>query len=354
MRSSKSVPISGDGDMSSQFPSRRIRMLLIGIGMVLMIIIFALSIATLSKVNRGPDHGPDDHHTDTTISPTTAPNNPTLVTSIRVEDALAHLNELQRIASASGGTRAINTPGFNGTLDYITNYLTANTNYHQSRSYFFVKDFALASDPILVSSINGVIKNYIYSTNLSVADFYYVKYSAPITSSGFVGLTAILNFGCTDDDWEKANPSPENRVALVKRGSCTFSDKAVLAAKYNVTALLLYNDGTSPDRSLPIAVGLAENNTVPALFLSFPVGEALVSAAQDTSRNAGVELVIEVKDVPPFPVGNICADTPTGDVTQTIVIGSHSDSVPAGPGINDNGKFTCFLCFICFSSSYDR
>ena len=41
----------------------------------------------------------------------------------------------------------------------------------------------------------------------------------------------------------------------------------------------------------------------------------------------------------PFPVGNICADTPTGDITQTIVIGSHSDSVPAGPGINDNGKF---------------
>jgi len=38
------------------------------------------------------------------------------------------------------------------------------------------------------------------------------------------------------------------------------------------------------------------------------------------------------------PVENICADTPTGDVTQTIVIGSHSDSVPAGPGINDNGS----------------
>jgi Zn-dependent M28 family amino/carboxypeptidase len=38
------------------------------------------------------------------------------------------------------------------------------------------------------------------------------------------------------------------------------------------------------------------------------------------------------------PVGKICADTLTGNATQTIVIGSPSDSVPAGPGINDNGE----------------
>ena len=30
------------------------------------------------------------------------------------------------------------------------------------------------------------------------------------------------------------------------------------------------------------------------------------------------------------------ADTPTGDPTQMILIDSHSDSVAAGPGINDN------------------
>ncbi len=129
-------------------------------------------------------------------------------------------------------------------------------------------------------------------------------------------------------------------MALVKHGRCVFGDKAALAAKYNVAALLLYNDGALPDRVSPIESSLAQNNTLPALFLSFTVGQALVNAAQDTSQNAKVQLVIDAKDLPNFPVGNICADTPTGTITQTIVIGSHSDSVAAGPGINDNGTIT--------------
>ena len=49
---------------------------------------------------------------------------------------MSYLNELQRIATASNGTRAINTPGFNATLDYITNYLTANTNYKVTKTFF--------------------------------------------------------------------------------------------------------------------------------------------------------------------------------------------------------------------------
>ena len=35
---------------------------------------------------------------------------------------------------------------------------------------------------------------------------------------------------------------------------------------------------------------------------------------------------------------NIIADTKDGDDTNVIVSGSHLDSVPAGPGINDNGS----------------
>ena len=34
---------------------------------------------------------------------------------------------------------------------------------------------------------------------------------------------------------------------------------------------------------------------------------------------------------------NVIAETPTGDPNWVIVVGAHLDSVPAGPGINDNG-----------------
>jgi aminopeptidase Y len=297
--------------------------------MISVVLTFVLSIIIFVKVK-------SDYEVATTTP--LPPYNPSLVTSIRIDDVMRHLQELQNLATASGGTRAVNTQGFNDTLDYIVNYLSIYTNFITKRSYFYLKDFALAKNPILVSSIDGVIRNYTYSTDLSFTDFTFVRYSASQNNSDFIGLTVIPNLGCNDSDWQNALPSVAGRAAIVKRGDCPFVEKGRLAEKYNATALLLYNDGTSPDRFAPISVSLSQNNTVPVLFVSYIVAESLIDAAQNESNNVQVQLNIELKDLPDFPVGNICADTPTGNVTQTIVIGSHSDSVPAGPGINDNGK----------------
>ncbi len=35
---------------------------------------------------------------------------------------------------------------------------------------------------------------------------------------------------------------------------------------------------------------------------------------------------------------NVLAETPTGDPNNVVVVGAHLDSVPRGPGINDNGS----------------
>jgi hypothetical protein len=321
----------------------------LGIGVLLTIAILALCITTLIKVNSGFSERQNDVNTPT-ISSTTAslyptsttriPSaNATLVSSIHIEEMMSHLSELQRIANTSNGNRAINTIGFNRTLDYITNYLTTNTSFNITKTFFPVRDFALASDPILVSNINGVIKNHTYSTNLALAEFLYVKYSTSVSFSQRFELTIIPNGGCTEGDWQSANRPAAGRIALVKRGgSCAFADRAAQAPKFNVSGVLFYNDGILPDRFSPIEVSLGQDNALPALFLSYNVGQALADAAQNTSLNVTVQLGVDIQNLPDFPVGNICADTPTGDVTQTIVVGGHSDSVPAGPGINDNGK----------------
>jgi hypothetical protein len=103
-----------------------------------------------------------------------------------------------------------------------------------------------------------------------------------------------------------------------------------LAAKYNVKCLLIHNDGSSSDGYDPTAINLDQSNELPALFLSFNLGQELVNALLNSATNTSARMIINVADIPPFPVDNICADTPTG---------GHIDSVPAGPGINDNGKF---------------
>jgi aminopeptidase Y len=312
----------------------------IGVGILFIIAILALIIATFVQVN---------NNKITATTTMTYSLNSILAESIRIQDVMNHLKQLQRIATANNGTRAVSTPGFNQTLDYITNILAINTDYNVNKTFFPIRQFAMGSNPILISSINGISKNYTYSTTLSVADFYYIQFSTKANFTNFIGLTAIPNVGCTDNDWQTANPSPVGRVALVKRGTCPFVDKGVLAARYNVTGLLIYNDGGAPERVPPIAIGLGQENNLSALFLSYPVGQELANAAQNMSTNASVQLIIDALDLPLSPIGNICADTPTGDATQTIVIGSHSDSVPAGPGINDNGKLLPRIFYLCLS-----
>jgi hypothetical protein len=260
----------------------------------------------------------------------------TFAQSIQIDEVINHLDALENIATTTNGNRAVRTAGFNATLDYITNYLALNTNLQVTKTFFNMRNFQLLSNPTLSSTIDGVSKTYTYSSNLAAAEFYYAQFSTSANLNDVL-LTAIPNVGCEDADWLAAQPSPAGLVALVKRGICTFENKAFLASKYNVAALLIYNDGSTPSNIQPILVNLGQNNRIPALFLSYTVGEALAAAANDPTQTATVRLTI-LTDNAFNPVGNICADTRTGDPTQTIVIGSHSDSVTAGPGINDNGK----------------
>ncbi|CAF1155250.1 unnamed protein product [Adineta steineri] len=307
---------------------------MLGVICVFVVVTCALAAATLATLIKRFDSIKDSGSEQTTVAPTHV----SLTQSVRVEDAMAHLNEFQRIAHAESRTRAVNTPGFNRTLDYITNYLSANTNYNVTKSYFPIKNFELARNSILLSSISGTIIDHMYSNDLSKAEFYHVHYSTQTNFSSFVSLTAIPNLGCSDADWLAASSPPVGRVALVKRGDCTFGQKSSLAIKYNVTTILFYNDGTSSDRIAPIALSLGRYNTLPALSLSFTLGQLLVNMTSDPSINASIRIEIALKNEGTRPVGNICADTLTGDPTQTIVIGSHTDSVPDGPGINDNGS----------------
>lgn len=327
-------------NMSSERRAMKLVLIGIGIGLLLTIPILAITIATFVKINKtldGPSTGEKTPASD-------------LVGSMKIEDVMNHLKEFQRIADVNNGTRAVSTLGFNQTLDYIVNTLTTHTDFKININYFPIRQFALSDTPVLVSSINDIEKTYLYSDDLNAADFYHMQFSTGIDMQNFEQITVIPNLGCSVDDWQNANPPPAGKVALVKRGVCGFEDKGNLAAQFNVLALLLYNDGARPDRVTPMAIGFSQQTYIPGLFLSYPIGNELANAAKNLSNNVGIRLVIHVKDLPLSPIGNICADTSTGDATQTILIGSHSDSVPAGPGINDNGQLHhIFKVFVSLS-----
>jgi hypothetical protein len=264
-----------------------------------------------------------------TPSPTTSSNTTgplSLVDQIKIDDLMRHLGELQIIADRSGGTRAIATGGFNGTLDYITSQLQQNTNLIVQHQYFTVRNYIVQGTPQLQSRINGNTISQVYLT-----DFAHILFSSRANFDSFVQVVAIPNVGCQDSDWTSVFAT--GLVALVKRGDCTYPAKSALAEKYGVRGLLIYNDGLASDRFQPIqGVRNNLNTTIPVFFLSYNLGMQLANS----TANAAVIMTIDVSDA--NGIGNICADTPTGDKTKTIVVGSHSDGVPAGSGINDNGE----------------
>ncbi|CAF3188831.1 unnamed protein product, partial [Rotaria sp. Silwood2] len=241
---------------------------------------------------------------------------------------MKHLEQLQIIADQNNGTRAIATGGFNGTLDYITSQLEQNTKLIIQHLYFTVQNYFIQGTPQLQTQINGNLTSPIYLT-----DFTQIVLSSGAHFETFVPVVPILNFGCEDTDWN--NTTVMNLIALVKRGDCSYKQKSALAEKYRVKGLLIYNDGAALDHFQPIqGVNNNWNTTIPAYFLSYNLGVQLANAA----GNASVIMNINVSNA--YGIRNICADTQTGDKTKTILIGSHSDSVSAGSGINDNGSGT--------------
>lgn len=296
------------------------------------VITFILAAATLGILNKQYNELKDILNSVTTTTTTRPSLNSALVESIRIEDLMNHLNELQSIAATSSNTRAIGTPGFERTLDYIVNYLTTNgLDLTVFRESFPIQNFSIRGDPILTLSINGTSMPFIYSTDLAKSDFTYVNYSTAINLTQ-LSFTVVSNNGCDRSDWQNV----AGQAVLVRAGGpCTYAEKGELANNLSVAALLFYNNGLTTSNLAPASVRLRQANKLPALFLSYAAGQKLVNEANKS--NVYISIEIQRENYPPFNVENICADTKDGNVNETIVIGSHSDSVPAGPGINDNG-----------------
>jgi Zn-dependent M28 family amino/carboxypeptidase len=121
-------------------------------------------------------------------------------------------------------------------------------------------------------------------------------------------------------------------IALVQRGTCAYFDKAVNAQAAGASGLIIFNEGQPGRTDVPNNLPLGfEEIDIPAVGTSFAVGLDL----SDPGTIARV--TTNVQEVTAESV-NVIAETPGGDPNRTVVIGAHLDSVPEGPGINDNGS----------------
>lgn len=120
-------------------------------------------------------------------------------------------------------------------------------------------------------------------------------------------------------------------VALVPISNlCDYSTVVKNAQNNGAVAVLLRN---SIDEAGPVSGELGDPTiTIPVLGISYLLGDDLSSALNPT-----VSITV-VGDEEISYTSNLFADTVGTNTDSIIIIGSHLDSVPAGPGINDNGS----------------
>ena len=138
--------------------------------------------------------------------------------------------------------------------------------------------------------------------------------------------------GCEPEDFAGFEPGA---IALVRRGTCPFQRKVELARGGKGRRRHRHEPGDRrADRSFLGATG-GLRPPIPVLGVTTEVGRklaAIAGAAPDTTVRLKVEAETALRST-----HNVVAQRGALDGTFTVV-GAHLDSVPEGPGMNDNAS----------------
>jgi|tagenome__1003787_1003787.scaffolds.fasta_scaffold20815403_2 hypothetical protein len=214
-------------------------------------------------------------------------------------DPMTHERALDRIARAHHGTRAAGTAGGAATADYIAEQLAA-AGFAVRRQSF----------PITTSIIDEPAR-------LTVNGKAVQSVPLEFTPSGDVRapLRDTRSLGCRRSDYAGL---PHGAIAVIRRGGCFFRVAAQVAARAGARALLIRSrhaaSGTLvvPDIRIPVlSVGAAAPRR----------GRAHLTVATHVERTT---------------TENVIGEKAGG--SRVVMAGAHLDSVPNGPGVNDDGS----------------
>jgi Zn-dependent M28 family amino/carboxypeptidase len=262
--------------------------------------------------------------------------------AVSADAIMDHLAELQEIADANGGTRASGTPGYDASIDYIAGLLEA-AGYEITIQEFLFNSFRELSDPVF-EQVSPDPTVYVAGE-----DFFTAEYSgsgdveAPLEAVDLVlppGAEASTSTsGCEPEDFADFTAG---NIALVQRGTCDFSVKAQNAFDAGAVGVIIFNEGQEGrQETLNPTLGDQFSADLPVVGTSFEIGNELAALLEE--GEVVIHLMTETLIELDVPTANLIAETPTGRDDRVVMAGAHLDSVPDGPGINDNGSGSAAL-----------
>ncbi len=249
-----------------------------------------------------------------------------LLACVDADDVFVHLNALQDIADANGGTRASGTPGYDQSADYVAG-LMEDAGYTVTRQVFDFTLFEEVSSSLTADGVDVETQTFSYSGSGAVADGNVIPVDLAL------GLGNASTSGCEASDFDGLDFSGDSDVALLQRGACAFGDKATNATAAGAEAAIIFNQGNAEGRFDLVSGTLGEDVVgvvdIPVLDTSYDDGVALIDA---TGVSLSAETIIDTRTTQ-----NVISDLEGVNTDNVVMAGAHLDSVQEGAGIQDNG-----------------
>ncbi|MGI5397954.1 M28 family metallopeptidase [Streptomyces sp. CA-135486] len=245
-----------------------------------------------------------------------------LVAKSSAEDAYKHLQKLQQIADTTGGNRAAGTLGHDASAAYVYQQLK-KYGYDVSYQRF---DFLYTETQAEKLSVLSPAPRDVAITAMTYTQ------STPVggIKADLAAVPEDATTGCEPADY--ASGTFTGKIALIKRGGCTFGAKQAAAADAGAVGAVIYNN---TDGTLSGTLGDPATGRIPTGGVTKADGDKLVA---DLAKGP-VNISFEIRQLQQNrSTNNVIAETRGGNAANTVMLGSHLDSVVAGPGINDNGS----------------
>ncbi|MEL7292720.1 MAG: M28 family metallopeptidase [Pseudomonadota bacterium] len=270
------------------------------------------------------------------------------------EELVSHLVELEARASkttdGSSVTRAAGSDGYQYSVDYIVETMREHGYQVSTQEFDFRAWEELAGTTL---NVNGNELVGVRSAQEGQeADFAAMSYSG--SSNGTLAAPAVFitpdfrfdapdydsTDGCEATDFD--GKAVSGKIAVIQRGGCSFNDKVVNAQNAGAKGVIVFNQGNAEGRTSVVngTLGSDSQATIPAFGARFELGKQWFELSQNSEVPVVLDIKVEDENV---VTQNVIAETKGGNPDQVVMLGAHLDSVPEGPGINDNGSGTAGL-----------
>ncbi|XP_065909790.1 aminopeptidase-like [Dysidea avara] len=256
--------------------------------------------------------------------------------AFKVNNALETLKQLQYIANDFDPPSRSVQSGYNKSAEYIKEQLES-AGYNVTLQHFEVPVYTNLAEGQAVFTANYSDLAFTW-TFLEGSEYAVMSYSGSGTVDG--SLQLVNGTACAEGDF---TDFIAGSVALLDYSNteCSLYDKASNAVDAGASAIVMMRDentaSSGPPTSRIFGGGPEDTVSVPVLGSTYQLGQKLLDLIVLSQYTLEVHIETSTS-VTIATTYNVLASTTHGKEDSIIVFGSHLDSVPAGPGINDNGS----------------